>query len=507
MFSKVLIANRGALRAKCVQAVKELGAKAAVFYTSQDNMSFGVRMADEAYQLSAGDISQAYYDIPQIVELARRIKADAVYPGYGFLAESVEFAEALHSHGITFIGPGVDALGRVVDKESSRLEAKKAGVPILADSFCSADIEALQAAAKKFGYPVILKPKVGSGGSGTAVIRREAELVSAIEQIQARAIRQRHHSKEIIVEPFLSTARVLEYTVLRDSGGNSVVLPEVEGTIQRRFQRLLVESPSSISDRTLIRKLSQQAKKLAETFKVVGLINVEFLVNGKDAYFLEINGYLPVWHSVISELTGIDIIREQIRLAADSSIELPIEVSTPRGVVIGASINAENPENDFVPCPGTLSRFDLPLATGCSFNGTVEPGAAVSQFFEPVLSRAVISDTTREQALNKLKVALQLVTVEGVETNLPFLRALAESAELRQGKFSVGWLLEKSAVAKLMELHKSGQEEEIAALIAAYILHNDSNNQQIISAAAERREGISFWNFTSRLFNRQSSEY
>ena len=507
MFSKVLVANRGAIRAKCVQAVKELGCKAAVFYTGQDNMSHGVRMADEAYEIHSSDPMHAYNDVESIVELAVRIGADVVHPGYGFLAEDVTFAKALRSHGIHFLGPDPDRLEFLTDKTAMRGEAAVAGMQVVPGSEAFEDLASLQAAAKELGYPVVLKSISGSGGIGVAVVRREQDLLPAYEGVLARADRQRLRSRKLFVEKYLPNARLVEFPVLRDSHGNTLALPEIESSIQRRFQRLVAESPSPLPDRALLKRLATRARKFVDKLDLAGLTTVEFLLDGADAYFLELNTYVPVWHTLISQLTGVDVVKEQIRIAAGDSSGIFAEQVVPRGHVVGVSLNAEDPEEDFVPSPGTIHRFDVPMSLGTIVYGTAESGAAISALFEPVIARVVAGAPSREETIRKLQVMLGDLIIEGVKTNSPFLRAILDDESFRTGTLSAGWLLDRQVVQRLNERSRLETEEEIAALLAALTLHNDSNSQQILNAAAQRSENISFWNFTARLFNRQTMDY
>ncbi|NMC61741.1 MAG: ATP-grasp domain-containing protein, partial [SAR324 cluster bacterium] len=285
MFSKVLIANRGTIRAKCVQAVKELGAKAAVFYTDLDNMSHGVRMADEAYPLGLGEPTRAYYDSDRIVELAVRIGADAVHPGYGFLAENLDFAKSLAERNIKFIGPDEQTLARVTNKPLMKEEARKVGMKTIPASERCSDFARLKLSAKEIGYPLVLKPVSSSGGTGMTLISKESELRSSYDSFLNRSERFKLSIRDVFIEKYLEKARHIEFPVLRDSSGNMLILPEVEASIQRRFQKLLVETPSPFKDRNLIRELALLSRRLIDKLDYVGLASVEFIISGKNAYF------------------------------------------------------------------------------------------------------------------------------------------------------------------------------------------------------------------------------
>lgn len=505
MFSKVLIANRGTIRAKCVQAVRELGARAAVFYTDQDNMSHGVRMADEAYHLAGADPIRAYYDAERIADLAVQIGADAVHPGYGFLAENVEFVRNLAARKIRFIGPDERMLRLTVDKLRMKEEAEKTGMKIVPGSGACLDLTSLVSAAKETGFPVLLKPVSGSGGVGISVIRKEAELRPAYEAFVNRSERLKLENRQVFVEKYQEHARYIEFPVLRDKNGNAVSLPEIEASIQRRFQKVVVETPSPLKDRDLIRELSAQSRRFLERLEYAGLASVEFIVTGKNICFIEMNTYVPVWHAASTYSTDADLVREQIRIISGDLLSVREGEQNPRGHVIGVSINAEDPAKDFVPSPGTLTQFEVPLATNATINATAKRGDTISSFYEPVIAQALAIDSTREASITKLKVALSELIVEGVKTNLPLVRAILESPQFTRAEADISMLVDKDSLAELLEKTRREAEEDMAAIIAALTLHGDANSQEIIDAAG-RVEGFSFWNLTSRLLNRSTME-
>lgn len=507
MFSKVLVANRGTIRAKCVQTVKELGCTAAVFYTPQDNMSHGVRMADESYEITVNDPTRAYYDVDRIIELAARIDADAVHPGYGFLAENLEFVRGLAERGVKFIGPDEESLARLTKKPDMKILAAKAGMNIIPGSGQCTDFATLQAEARNLGYPLVLKPIASSGGAGMMVVTRESELKTAYDNLLARSDRLKLSIRDIFLEKYLARARHIEVPILRDRNGNMIVLPEIEASIQRRFQKILVETPSPYPQKELLAQISALARRFVDKLDYVGFASVEFLVQDRTAYFLEMNTYIPPWHLATHALTGIDILKEQIRIVAGEQLSLPAAPISPRGHVIGVSVNAEDPARDFVPSPGTISQFEAPLATGAVIYATAKSGDAVSSFYDPVIAQAVAQDVSRESTIKKLEVALSEFIIEGVKTNLPFLRAVLGTPSFREGDATLALVSDRDSLKDVLEGTRIDLEEDIAALIAVLALHNDSNSQEIIDAASNKGEGFSFWNLTSRLLNRNTMDY
>lgn len=508
MFKKILVANRGIIRLNCVQAVKELGAKAAVFYAPNDNMSIGVRSADEAYQLDSTNPSATYYDIEAIIALAEKIGAEALHPGYGFLAENASFARKLGEKGIKLIGPDFDRPGiELTNKPATKRLANELGVPVVPGTEECSSIEELRSAIAPLGFPLILKSVAASGGQGVRSVSKESELEDNYQHLVDLVARTHGDTTSVFAEKHLKDAQHIEFPVVRDSLGNVVVLPEINGSIQRRFQKLLIETPSAYPNRKLIKRLAVLSRRLVERMDMVGFASVEFLLEADQAYFLEINGYIQPAHVATNRLTGIDLIKEQIRVVAGEELSISQEEMRVRGHVIGVSINAEDPEDDFAPSPGTLLYFDTPSGTGATVYATAQSGDRISTFYDPLVAQVVAVDSTRKDTIRKLLVALDGFIVEGIKSNLPLLQAILRHERFSKGNFSVDLLSDRAVIRELLDSTRSEEEETISALLAALALGNDKNTQEILDAAAERSDGYSFWNFTSRLLNRNKMEF
>lgn len=507
MFSKVLIANRGTVRAACIHAVKELGGKAVAFYLSYDNKSMGLRAADEVYRLATNQESRAYYDAEAITRLARETSSQAVHPGYGFLAENLEFAKALEQSQITLIAgdlrTGLEGMG---DKLQQKKWAQDLGISSLPGSASCSSYEELLGASKSLSYPMVLKPFRGSGGAGINVINRESELRDAFSSL-TRADRYQGRTKSAAyLEIFAAKARHIEVPVLRDSLGNVLVLPELDASVQRRYQRLIVETPAPFISSSMRQRLATMSRRYIETRDWVGLFTVEFLVVGDQEYFLEVNGYLPPSHMLTYHVCGVDLLHEQISIFSGHRLKSSQSEVAASGHCISVHLNAEDPRAAFQPSPGTLEYFGILPIPGLYCYSTAKNGDTLSTFYDSLIAQIISAGKTRKEALDRLSLGLEEGRVLGVQTNLAFLRKILNSAEFAQGSFDVSTLMEQRNVLALDSQELDEETANVAALVAAFALHNDPNSSEIIQAA-EANAQASFWGFTSRWLNRNKMEF
>ena len=503
MFRKVLIVNRGLIQVNCIRAARELGAVAAIAYVADDKNSVGVRMADEAYELAGSDPSEAYRDASRIIELAVHIGADAVHPGYGFLAQSSALASALSERGITLItsvsGGPVGDLGQ---KPAVKAEAERLKIRVVPGSPALTEPEEIIRVARAIGYPIALKTTTGVGGRGIRVVQNEQGLREAVQGLLPRA---EQSASGLFVERFFSSVRNIEFPVLRDRFGSTVVLPEVESSLQRRFQKLVMETPSSFSDRALIRQLAAQSRRLVEKLEIVGCASVEFLIDDVGAQFLELNCSIQPAHVATYEVTGLDLLKEQLRIHAGEPLSLAQEDIQPQRVALSVVLNAEDPAVGFAPSSGSIKRFEIQSGMGVSVYSTVTAGDRLSPYFDPALAHVVAADWTREDACNKLEASLKSTIVEGVKTNIPFLLALIRSEAFQEGAMHTGYIADREIQRQLTDAAQEGEGEDVAALIAALALHHDANREGILEGA-EKVSSYSLWNLTSRLWNRNKME-
>lgn len=504
MFKKVLVANRGPILAHAVRAIKELGAKAAVIYLLSDKRTSAVWMADEAHEVSGESPAAAFYDYSSIAELAAKIGADAVHPGYGFIAQNSDFAKRLAERNIALISSDFEqSSGFTTHKPSAKRVAAKMKIPTIPGSDVCSNLQQVQEAAPQIGFPVIVKAVISSGGRGMRICRKASELEAAYQYVLARCDALHLPSRDVYVEKFLPSPKHIEFPVLRDRDGSIVVLPEVECSVQRRFQKLVMESPSSIPDKVLVKRLAGYARKLAEKLEITGLISLEFLVQDKQPFFLEANGYIQPAYTVTYELTGVNLLKEQIRLSSGEPLVFSQEDVSPRGSVIAVAVNAEDPGENFTPSPGVVKRCELPNSPGVVVHSTVGAGELITTFFEPVIAQVVAAGASRSEALTRLNTAVSSFIIEGVKSNLPFLGAILESADFKDGKMHTSYLTDKTKLNNLLKAMISEEEEDLAAVIAVLALVSDANAQPMLDAA-QRDNSYSIWGFASRMLNRNS---
>jgi biotin carboxylase len=479
MFKKVLIANRGLIQANCVRAVKELGATAITVYEEEDRDSAGVRNADEAYELKLRDPRlRPYLDLEQIVELAAELKVDAVHPGYGFLAQNGKFAAELERHGIKLIAPRVDGRFNLSNKYRVKEAAIRAGLPVLKGSEVFSDRESLAAAARSVEFPLVLKAAHGYGGIGMKVIKDMRKLESAFEHVQSTCSKYLMNSPEVFLEQYVSESRHIEFPVLRDEDGRTTVFPELECPVQRRFQKLLLESPAPNLDPDLRSRLQSEIRVLCERLNVFGFASVEFLISEGKPYFLEINGYIQPSHTATTLLTGVDLLKEQIRLLSGEPLQVEHLETNPDHHVIGSYIFAEDPDDNFTPSPGRVDRLYLPFGEEMVLQTSIFSGANISPFYDPMVAKLLVRGRSRDEAILKMGIALDEFFVEGVKTNIALMRGVLASPAFREGTISPEYMADPAKRRGLVDSLKSEKDFQIAAMVASLALHRDGETLQ-----------------------------
>jgi len=504
MFSRILIANRGLIQANCVRAVKELGARAIAVYAPNDKNSAGVRNADEAHELTVKASGIPYLDIEQIVDLAVRLEVDAVHPGYGFLAQNADFKAKLDDHHIKLIAPNHLKEYDLADKPQIRSFSQALGLPILPGTDTCKDLESLKKSAEKIGYPLVMKATEGYGGIGLRVVERESELEPNYRNVLSQADRHLlHEPNQIYIEKYFQNARHIEFPVARDVHGNIVVFPERECTIQRRFQKLVTETPSSCLNDALRNKLISAVELLMNQLDVQGFVSVEFLYDGDQAYFLEVNSYIQPSHAVSALLTGIDMLREQISIAADMPLSFTKADLIRDHVALGVFVSAEDADRNFTPSPGRIERLDLPYGDGIYSLTNVYSGDTVGTFYDPIVALVMAKERTREKAVTKMQVALDGLHIDGIKTSIPLMRALMRYQAFKDNTYDTEILTKQENREAIFDNVRTTEESEIAALIAALSLHRDSSKQNILDEARENSKKAKVWEMASEWFNRQ----
>ena len=460
---KVLVANRGEIAVRVIRACRELGLGTVAVYSEADRESLHVMMADEAHAIGPAPAAESYLAIDTLVAVARASGADAVHPGYGFLAENAAFAEACAGAGLIFVGPPAAAIRAMGDKTAARRLARELGVPMVPGTVdpVAGDGEALRA-AREIGFPVMIKAALGGGGKGMRLVRREAELAGALRMARGEA-GGAFGDASVYLERALVEPRHVEVQVLADAHGGVVALGERECSIQRRHQKLIEESPSPVVDAPLRRAMGEAAVRLARASGYVNAGTVEFLLDGEGRfYFLEVNTRLQVEHPVTEMVTGLDLVREQLRVAAGEPLGYAQADVTLRGHAIECRINAEDPFAGWLPSPGTITGLRAPGGPWVRNDSGVDEGATVSRFYDTLLAKLIVWGEDRAAAVARMARALGEYRVVGVRTTIPVLARVLAHADFRAGRLSTGFL-----DRVLPELQATERRHETIAVIAA----------------------------------------
>src|SRR5271156_4137614 len=441
MFEKILIANRGEIAVRVIRACRELGIASVAVYSDVDRASLHVRKADEAYHIGPPAAAESYLNFTKILDVAKRSRADAIHPGYGFLSENAKFAQACGDAGVKFIGPTPASMEMMGSKTRARQQMEKAGVPFVPGT--SRGLESADDAeqvARKIGYPVMLKAAAGGGGKGMRLVRRPEELKSALEAAQSEAERA-FGDREVYIEKAIVNPRHIEMQVLADEHGNTVYLGERECSIQRRHQKVLEESPSPIVDADMRRRMGEVAVRVARAANYTNAGTVEFLVDReKNFYFLEMNTRLQVEHPVTELITGLDLVHLQIRIADGEKLPFTQEDVQIRGHAIECRIYAEDPDNNYFPSPGKITLLLSPAGPGIRTDSGMCEGWTVPVDYDPLRAKLIGYGTARMQAISRLTRALHEYFVGGIKTNISLFRRILTDADFQAGKVDTGFL-------------------------------------------------------------------
>ncbi|MDT5120744.1 MAG: acetyl-CoA carboxylase, biotin carboxylase subunit [Acidobacteriota bacterium] len=461
MFRKILIANRGEIAVRVIRACRDLDISPVAVFSEADADALHVRFADEAYAIGSAPSVESYLRIERIIDAAKRSGAEAIHPGYGFLAENADFAEAVNDAGLTFIGPTAEAMRLMGTKTTARrisVEAGVAVVPGTTDPLSSLD-EAREIAAR-FGYPVMLKASAGGGGKGMRLVANAAELPSAFETAQAEAAAA-FGNPEVYLEKAIERPRHIEIQIFADTHGNYVHLGERECSIQRRHQKVIEECPSPINDVDLRERMGAAAINAARAVDYTGAGTVEFLVADatREFYFLEMNTRLQVEHPVTELVTGIDLVREQIRVAMGEPLSFSQADVEWHGHAIECRVYAENPENNFLPSPGRITHLRVPSGPCIRDDSGIVAGTEVSIYYDPMISKLAAWGRTRHEAIDRLRRALDEYMVGGIKTTLPFFREIVRDAEFIAGRLDTGFISRFFARREAMLNAQSSTEE------------------------------------------------
>ncbi len=484
MFNKILIANRGEIAIRIMRACRELGIKTIAVYSEADKNSLHVQFADEAVLLGEASPKESYLNVDKIINAAIQTQADAIHPGYGFLSENASFAAAVESAKLTFIGPSADSIRAMGDKAQAKIKMKQAGVPTVPGFEDLESEDDFKKAAKKIGYPVLVKAAAGGGGKGMRVVNAENELSEAIESARREALNS-FGDERLLIEKYLSDAHHIEFQVLGDKYGNLVHLFERECSVQRRHQKIIEETPSPLLTSKLREEMGQAAVAAAKAVNYYNAGTIEFIFDPKTSqyYFLEMNTRLQVEHPITELVTGIDLVQWQIRIAAGEKFPFKQTDFHQHGHAIECRVYAEDPANGFLPSTGELLQFIEPRGPGIRVDSGFARDNEVTHFYDPLLAKLIVHAENRQAAIQKMQTALREFIVHGVMTNIDFMQAVMKHDDFANGKVSTRWVeqtLESNSLLFDMQEQSPALGNLIAAALADVVFVN-GKSQTVVS--------------------------
>lgn len=485
MFEKVLVANRGEIALRVVRACQELGVTAVAVYSEPDEFSPHVLTAEEAVPIGPAAASESYLNIDRLLAAARQTGAEAIHPGYGFLAENPEFAERVEDSGLVFIGPSAKAIRAMGDKTEARARMIEASVPVVPGSEGEiATSEQAREEAGRIGYPILLKAAAGGGGKGMRIVESEADLGRAFEAA-TREADQAFGDPRVYIERYLSAPRHIEIQVLADSAGHTIHLGERECSIQRRHQKLIEEAPSPTIDRRMRERMGEVAVAAARAVDYVGAGTVEFMYENGDFYFLEMNTRIQVEHPVTELVTGVDLVAWQIRIASGESLDIDADPGWPSGHAIECRISGEDPFHTFFPSAGRIESLYVPTGPGVRWDGGIASGLDVGLHYDPLLAKLIVHAPTRDLAILRMRRALRELQIEGIRTTQPFHLAVMDEPDFHRGDFSIRYIEDHPDLLR----DGAADWQTRAAVVAAVLLEDGRRGNGGVSETQANLEG------------------
>lgn len=449
MKNKILIANRGEIAVRIIRACKELGIETVAIYSEADETSLHVKLADEAICIGQASSKESYLNMNSVLSAAISTGCNAIHPGYGFLSENAQFVEMVESCNITFIGPSSKTIAQIGDKASARSIAKSSGVPVVegSDGVIEHAQEGLKI-AKKIGYPVMMKATSGGGGRGISIARSDEEFLNAFEKTSTEA-EISFGDKSLYIEKFIEAPRHIEIQIIADQMGNVVHLFERDCSMQRRNQKMLEETPSPILNDLLRRKIGTAAIKLAKAINYVNAGTMEFLVDSKgNFYFIEMNTRIQVEHPITEMITGVDLVKEQIKIAYGKELSFKQRDIHMVGHSIECRINAEHAMKGFIPAPGKINNILFPGGPGIRIDTHIYPGYEIPPFYDSMIAKLIVHAPTRREAIKKMRVALEQFVVEGIHTNIEYQYLIMHNPDFIKGQYDTGFIARFNALVE-----------------------------------------------------------
>jgi acetyl-CoA carboxylase biotin carboxylase subunit len=494
---KILVANRGEIAIRIMRTCREMEIKSVAVFSEADRTSLHVRYADEAFYVGKAPSSESYLNVEKIIEVAKQSGADAIHPGYGFLSENARFARRCQEEGIIFIGPSPEVIDQMGDKIKARETMQKAGIPVVPGTEGSVDTEeeALRA-IRQIGLPVMIKASAGGGGKGMRLVHNEKDIVSSVRAARSEA-KSAFGDDSVYIEKYISSPHHIEFQILGDQHGNAIHLFERECSVQRRHQKMIEETPSPLMTPELREKMGSAAVEAAKAVKYSGAGTIEFLVDDKlNYYFLEMNTRLQVEHPITERVTGIDLVKQQIKIAEGQELSIKQEKLALGGHSIECRIYAEDPDNNFMPSPGKIYKISEPLGLGVRTDGYVYEGYEIPIHYDPMISKLIVWGGTRDEAIRRMRRALYEYKITGVKTSIKYLERIMNTPDFIQGKYDTHFI-EKNQEYLLN--NGTPEDSDDMVIIAAYIDYLDKINRiqtdnQGFAPAQSRWKKISYIN-------------
>jgi acetyl-CoA carboxylase biotin carboxylase subunit len=473
MIKKVLVANRGEIAIRVMRSCREMGIATVAVFSEADRSSLHVRFADEAYFIGPSPSNESYLVIDKIIAVAKKSGVDAIHPGYGFLSENAAFSDRCKKEGIIFIGPGAHAISTMGDKITARETMMAAGVPVVPGTKeAISDEKEAEKTALEIGLPVMIKASAGGGGKGMRLVKDKKELVDSIRAARSEALSS-FGDDSVYIEKYIESPHHIEFQILADRHGHVIHLCERECSVQRRHQKVIEETPSPLVTPGMREKMGNDAVQAARAVNYEGAGTIEFLAdNNRNYYFLEMNTRLQVEHPITEEVVGVDLVKEQIRIASGEKLSWKQEDIKQSGHAIECRIYAEDPDNNFMPSPGLIRYMCEPSGPGIRTDGYVYEGYEIPLFYDPMIAKLVASAETREAAIGRMKRALEEYRIGGVKTSIKFLERVMDNKAFRAGKYDTHFIDEN--IDTLVDRGDGqGSDEEILAIITAFVDYQD----------------------------------
>ena len=467
MIKKILVANRGEIAVRVMRSCREMGIKSVAVFSEADRTSMHVRYADEAYCIGPAPSNESYLVIDHIIDVAKKTKADAIHPGYGFLSENAEFSDRCKKEGIIFIGPSSFAINTMGDKITARKSMQKANVPVVPGTTEPIqDLDKAVEVIKEIGLPVMIKASAGGGGKGMRLVKHEKDILPAVSSAKSEA-KAAFGDDAVYIEKYINSPHHIEFQILADNHGNCIHLFERECSVQRRHQKVIEETPSPIMTPEVRDDMGKHAVAAAKAVNYSGAGTIEFIVDDNlNYYFLEMNTRLQVEHPITERVVSVDLVKEQIKIANNEVLNLKQDELVQNGHAIEARIYAEDPDNNFMPNPGLIKHITEPLGLGVRHDGYVYEGYEIPIHYDPLISKLIVWAPTRDEAIERMKRALYAYKITGIKTSIPFLNRIMDVPDFKKGRYNTHFIQDNENL--LMEKDEPSQKLKDIASIAAF---------------------------------------